>query len=459
LKFIVRLIPASELPGYLNSFKPDAMIIIYLLVISVVTAVIFGMVPALRIVRPDLTEALKDTGRSSTGGVKRQRLRSLLVISEVALSLMLLIAAGLMVQSFQRMQQVDFGYDPGRTMAVEFSLPETRYKETTARIAFYQQLVGRVRNLPGVETVGAGTRLPIGDWLKSTFSVEGQSPEEQKSSPVVDIQSITGDYFQSVGVNVIKGRAFTIQDGPNAPPVIVVNESVARRFWPNQDPLAKRVKITQSANWLTVVGVVNNTQRGVFNNNSTLEVYTPYEQRTRGDMVMFVRTGSNPLAMAAPVRSQLASVDQDLAVTFRTIKQAADESLWAKRFLSSLFSLFAMIAVLLAAIGIYGTISYSVTQRRHEIGIRMALGARDRSILNLIIRQGTVLALIGIILGIAGAFALTRVISSLLFGVGRNDPLTFTGAALLLGIITLLATLIPAYRATRVEPSIALRHS
>ncbi len=460
LKLIVRLIPADELPGYLNSFAPDATIIIYLLTISVVTAVLFGLVPALRIVRPDLTEALKDTGRSATGGAKRQRLRSLLVVAEVALSLMLLIAAGLMVQSFQRMQRVDFGFDPGQTMAVEFSLPETRYKETTARIAFYQQLGERVRNLPGVQTVGAGTRLPIGDWLKSTFYAEGLSPEEQKSSPVVDIQSITGDYFQSVGVNVTKGRAFTPQDGPSAPFVIVVNESVARKFWPNQDPIGKRVKLAQSQdNWFTVVGVVNNTQRGVFNNNSTLEVYTPYEQRTRGDMVMFVRAASDPLAMATAVRSQLASVDQDLAVTFRTIKQASDEALWAKRFLSSLFGLFAIIAVILAAIGIYGTISYSVTQRRHEIGIRMALGARDSSVLNLIMKQGTVLALIGIILGLGGAFALTRVISSLLFGVGSSDPLTFTGAALLLGIITLLATLIPAYSATRVEPSIALRHS
>lgn len=460
LKLIVTLIPADELPGYLNRFEADWTMIIYLLTISVVTAVLFGLVPALRIVRPDLTEALKDTGRSATGGAKRQRLRSLLVVSEVALSLMLLIAAGLMVQSFQRMQRVDFGFDPGQTMAVEFSLPEARYKEPTARVAFYQQLTERVRHLPGVQMVGAGTRLPIGDWLKSTFYAEGQSPEEQKSSPVVDIQSITGDYFQSVGVNVTKGRAFTLQDGASAPPVIVVNESVARRFWPNQDPVGKRVKLALSQDtWLTVVGVVNNTQRGVFNSNSTLEVYTPYEQRTRGDMVMFVRAASDPLAMATAVRSQLAAVDQDLAVRFRTIQQASNEALWAKRFLSSLFGLFAIIAVLLAAIGIYGTISYSVTQRRHEIGIRMALGARDATVLNLIMKQGTVLALIGIILGLAGAFALTRVISSLLFGVGSNDPLTFTGAALLLGIITLLATLIPAYSATRVEPSIALRHS
>jgi putative ABC transport system permease protein len=460
LKLIVTLIPAEELPGYLNSFQPDATIIIYLLTISVVTAVLFGLVPALRIIRPELTAALKDTGRSSTQGAKRQRLRSALVISEVALSLMLLIAAGLMVQSFQRMQRVDLGYDPGQTMAVEFALPEARYKEPATRIAFYQQLVERVHNLPGVQTVGAGTRLPIGDWLKSIFFAEGQLPEEQKSSPVVDIQSISGDYFQSVGVNVIKGRAFTLQDGATAPPVIVVNESVARRFWPDQDPIGKRVKIAQSQpNWMTVVGVVNNTQRGVFNNNSTLEVYTPYAQRTRGDMVMFVRAGSDPLALTGSVRNQLSSIDPDLAVTFRTIKQASDQSMWDKRFLSSLFGLFAMIAVVLAAIGIYGTIAYSVTQRTHEIGIRMALGARDITVLNLIMRQGTVLTVIGIILGIGGAFALTRLISSLLFGVGSSDPLTFTGAALLLGIITLLATLIPAFRATRIEPTNALRHS
>lgn len=460
LKLIVRLIPSEELPGYLNSFAPDATIIIYLLTISVVTAVLFGLVPALRIIKPNLTATLKDTGRSSTGGAKRQRLRSVLVISEVALSLMLLIAAGLMVQSFQRMQRVDFGFDPAQTMTAEFALPEARYKEPATRMAFYQQLMERVHNLPGVQAVGGGTRLPIGDWLKITFYAEGQSPEEQKSNPVVDIQSITGDYFQSVGVNVIKGRAFTPQDAATAPPVIVVNEKVARRFWPDQDPIGKRVKFAQAqANWMTVVGVVNNTHRGVFNSNSTLEVYTPYAQRTRGDMVMFVRAGSDPSVMAASVRNQLSSVDQDLAVTFRTIKQASDQSLWDKRFLSSLFSLFAIIAVVLAAIGIYGTIAYSVTQRTHEIGIRMALGARDTTVLNLIMRQGTVLTLIGVILGIGGAFALTRVISSLLFGVGTNDPLTFTGAALLLSIITLLATLIPAFSATRIEPSTALRHS
>ena len=460
LKVIVRLIPTEELPGYLNSFAPDATIIVYLLTISVVTAVLFGLIPALRIIKPDLTAALKDTGRGSTSGAKRQRLRSMLVISEVALSLMLLIAAGLMVQSFQRMQRVDLGFDPAQTMTAEFALPEARYKEPATRIAFYQQLVERVHNLPGVQTVGAGTRLPIGDWMKSTFYAEEQSPEEQKSSPVVDIQSITGDYFQSVGVNMIKGRAFTPQDGATAPLVIVVNEKVARRFWPDQDPIGKRVKISPSQpNWITVVGVVNNTQRGVFNSNSTLEVYMPYAQRPRGDMVLFVRSSSDPLGLAVPVRNQLSSIDQDLAVTFRTVKQASDQSLWDKRFLGSLFGLFAIIAVVLAAIGIYGTIAYSVTQRRHEIGIRMALGARDATVLTLIMRQGTVLTLIGIILGIGGAFALTRVISSLLFGVGRNDPVTFTGAALLLGLITLLATLIPAFSATRIEPSTALRHS
>jgi putative ABC transport system permease protein len=459
LKIIVRLIPTEELPGYLNSFQPDATIIVYLLTISVVTAVLFGLLPALRIIRPELTAALKDSGRGSSQGAKRQRLRGVLVISEVALSLMLLIAAGLMIQSFQQMQRVDLGYDPGQTMAAEFALPEARYKEHPTRVAFYQQLVERVHNLPGVQTVGAGTRIPIGDWPKSVFSAEGQSPEEQKSSPVVDIQAITGDYFQSVGVKVINGRAFTPQDGATAPAVIVVNENVARRFWPNQDPIGKRVKLAQSPNWITVVGVVNNTQRGVFNTNSTLEVYAPYAQRTRGDMVVFVRTESDPSVIVGPVREQLSSIDPDLAVNFRTIKQASDLSMWDKRFLSSLFSLFAIIAVVLAAIGIYGTVAYSVTQRTHEIGIRIALGARDITVLNLIMRQGTVLTVIGIILGIGGAYALTRVISSLLFGVGSSDPITFTGAALLLGIITLLATLVPAFRATRIEPTTALRQN
>lgn len=460
LKLIVRLIPTEELPGYLNGFAPDATIIIYLLTVSVVTAVVFGLVPALRIIKPELTAALKDSGRGSTQGSRRQRLRGLLVISEVALSLMLLIAAGLMIQSFQRMQRVNLGYDPAQTMAVEFALPDARYKEPATKIAFYQQFVERAQNLPGVQTVGAGSRLPIGDWLKSIFFAEGQTPEEQKSSPVVDIQSIAGDYFQSVGVNVIKGRAFTQQDGATAPPVIIINESVARRFWANQDPIGKRVKIAQAQqNWMTVVGVVSNTQRGVFNTNSTLEVYTPYAQRARGDMVVFVRTGSDPTAIAAPLRSQLSSIDPDLAVTFRTIKQASDLSMWDKRFLSSLFSLFAIIAVILAAIGIYGTIAYSVTQRTQEIGIRIALGARDITVLNLIMKQGTVLTVIGIILGVGGAFALTRVISSLLFGVGSSDPLTFMGAAVLLGIITLLATLVPAFRATRIEPTTALRQS
>jgi putative ABC transport system permease protein len=463
LSLVVSLIPQDELPGYLNNFALDPKVLIYLLVISVVTVLLFGLIPALRMVKPNLSETLKEAGRSPSGGRQRQRLRKILVVAEVALSLMLLIAAGLMVRSFQRLQNIDQGFDLKNTLAVEISLPESNYKEPQARPAFYQKAVETMQGLPDVKHVGAGTQPPIGDWSKTVFSSEGQSADEQKSNPQVDIQTVAGDYFKTMGLNVLKGREFTGQDINTAPLVVVVNESVARRFWPEQDAVGKRVKVGAAKDkdketWITVVGVVRNTKRSLTNPNSTLEVYAPYAQRGKTDMSLFIQTQSDPLNLAASIRRQLQGLEPGVAVNFRTLQTVVKDSFWAQRLLSSLFGLFALIALILTAVGIYSTIAYSVAQRTHEIGVRMALGAPPRNILSLVLKQGMMLALIGIVIGVGGALALNRVLTSLLFGLSSTDTATFIAVSSLLAAIVLLATFIPARLATKIEPAIALRN-
>ena len=463
LNLVVSLIPSDELPDYLNNFALEPKVLVYLLVISVVTVLLFGLLPALRMVRPNLSETLKEAGRSPAGGRQRQRLRKILVVSEVALSLMLLIAAGLMVRSFQRLQNIDQGFDLKNTLAVEISLPESNYKEAQARPAFYQKALENIQGLPQVKHVGAGTQLPVGDWSKTVFSVEGQSADEQKSNPQVDIQIAAGDYFKTMGLSVVKGREFNGQDIASAPPVVVVNESVARRFWPQQDAVGKRVKVGTAKDkdketWFTVVGVVSNTKRALTNPNSSLEVYAPYAQRGKSDMAIFVQTQTDPLDLVAAVRRELQGIDPNVAANFRTLHTVVKDSFWAQRLLSSLFGLFAIIALSLTAVGIYSTVAYSVAQRTHEIGVRMALGAPPRNILSLVLRQGMTLAVIGIVIGVGGALALNRVLTSLLFGLSSTDTVTFIAVSSLLAAIVLLATFIPARVATKIEPAIALRN-
>ena len=435
------------------------------LLLSIVTGVLFGLAPALQVSRPNLTDSLKESGRT-TAGLHGSRLRGALVISEVALSLVLLIGAGLMIRSFAKLNQVDPGFDPDRVLTLVVALLHNKYPTDEQVATSYSQILERAAAVPGVLSAGAISDLPLsGSSTSDYFTIEGRPPIAKEAEPLTEYRLVTPRYFESMGIPLLAGRDVAETDTKQSPNVVVINDTFARRHFAGENPLGHRLKLQgQERDPLLIVGVVGDVRDFGLDEQPTPGAYVPFLQDPLSktysrSMTIVARTKSDPGAMAGSLRAVLTSMDKSLPVT--ALKPMTDylrDSLARRRFNMVLLSAFSGIALVLAAIGIYGVISYGVAQRTREMGIRMALGAQSRDVLKLVVRQAMTLTLGGVVIGLLASFALTRLMKSLLFSVSVTDPLTFAVIAVLLTLIALLACLIPAVRATKVDPLVALRY-
>jgi predicted permease len=440
----------------------DNRVLMFTSAVAVLTGILFGLAPALRSSQVRLSETLKEGGRSLLGS-GHHRLRNLLVVAEIALSLVLLIGAGLLIRSFLRVQQVAPGFVPDKVLSMRLAVVGPAYQQETARAHFYQQLFERIRRLPGVEAAGGVTALPLTGGIGwGSITIEGYAAATGQSMIQADQRIASEGYFETMKIPLIRGRFFSTQDTKESMPVVVIDENMARTYWPNADPVGKRLKrggADSTAPWLTIVGVVGNVKHYALDTDSRVALYSPHSQIPSGGMHVAVRTTADPASLAAAVTKEARALEPNVPIyDVKTMEQWLAESLARRRFAMLMLGLFALVALLLAAVGIYGVMSYTVAQRTREIGIRVALGAQTGDVLRLVIRQGMWLAISGVGIGLIVAIALTRVMASLLFGVRATDPLTFLAIAALLAIIALLACYIPARRATKVDPMIALRY-
>jgi len=457
LDLIVALIP-GDIPR-VEKISIDQTVLVFTLMVALLTGLVFGLAPALAASKPDLHEMLKEGGRTSTGGIGRNRTLSLLVVSEAALALVLLIGAGLMIHSFLRLNSVNPGVNPENVLTMSIALPKTKYSTDDQVRLCYQKMLQRIEALPGVLSAGTTGALPVSArWGGTGITVEGRSEVQGTNQ-----DTISPDYFRATGIPLLEGRYFTERDVAGAPAVTIINKALARRYWPGESPLGKRIEVASNKQWLSVVGVVGDVKRQGLEAETEPGYFTPHLQPPAGRHLhsgwnLVVRTASDPMSLAAAVQREVWAVDKDQPVTnIQTLEQVISDSIAPLRFRTLLLGLFAVVALVLATVGIYGVMAYAVTQRTHEIGIRMALGAQQRDVLKLVIGQGMRLALIGIALGLLAASALTRLVKSLLFGVSATDPVTFVIVATLLAGAALLACWLPARRATKVDPMIALR--
>jgi putative ABC transport system permease protein len=429
-----------------------------------VTGLTFGVGPALQSAAVTAGEFLKERGRAESQGSRGRRLRSSVAIAEVAVALVLVIGAGLLVRSFVAMNKVELGFDPRSILVLCVDLPEARYSKGTQVTAFYNDLGSRLSTLPGVESVGLGSSVLLSALPQSAnLSVQGRPPlnPNVRNAPV-PYDSVTQGFFQTLRIPLRRGRLFTDADSPTAQRVVVVNESLVRRFFPDGDALGKHVTYDDPTDsrtrWLTIVGIVGDTRRGGVDHAPWAELYYPLAQAPDRRLYALIRTSGDPLALVRSVHAEVWAIDPNQPIhSTRTTEGIVAESQANRRFTTLLLGLFAIVAVALAAIGIYGVIAYSTAQRIQEIGIRMALGARRADILTMVLKEGVMIGAVGLTLGIAAALALTRFLSGLLFGVGARDPITFVALPLGLLLVAVFATLIPAARVVRVNPVVALR--
>ena len=442
----------------LAEINPDYQVFGFTLAVSLLVGVVCGLLPAFTASGINLNEALKEGGRSV--GAARPRASSLLVVIEVALALVVLIGAGLLVKSFMRLQTVNPGFDSSHLLTLRLWLSEANYGTEAQRIAFLKDLESRLTALPSIEGVAIANDLPIQGRDSSTvLNIEGRSFASPTDRPLVGIHSVNAYYFDAMRIPLLRGRALSERDVAGAPIVIVINESLARRFWPNEEAVGKRVRLGGESNpWMEIVGVVGDVRHEGLTDASAFETYFSHLQAPRPYMAVTIRSALERTALTSAVRHAVQTIDRNEPVyDLRTMDELIVESVALRRLSLWLFSLFALISLLLAAVGLYGVMAYLVTQQTNEIGLRIALGAQPYDVLKLVIRQGLKLAFGGILLGLGGAFALARLMKTLLFDVSATDPLTFAVIPLALGAVVLLACWIPARRATKVDPMIALR--
>lgn len=431
--------------------------------ITLLTGVVFGLVPALQASRPNLNETLKDAGRGSSEGGRRQLVRSTLVVLEVASALVLLVGAGLMIKSFWRLQQVDPGFNPGNALTVTVQLPPKKYKEDSQQVIFFQQLLEKVAALPGVQAVGASNVVPLSDNdFVLAFEIDGRPPLPPGASQSTNYYSVSADYFKAMGIPLLKGRLITATDTNNSPHVAVINETMARKMFPDEQAIGKRITFgrkEKDTDWYEIVGIVGDVKHYGLDQPTTMQTYEPYTQQTFPDMTLVVRTAGDPTSLSAAIRGEVLNLDKEQPISsIKTLNQLFSTSIAQQQFSMLLLGIFAAVALVLAAVGIYGVLSYAVTQRTHEIGIRMALGAGRGHVLRLVVGKGMLLTVIGVAGGLVAAFGLTRLMASLLFGVTATDTATFASVASVLLVVALLACYIPARRATKVDPLVALRY-
>ncbi len=460
----VRMLGPGSVPR-LGFIGIDGRVLLFTLLISLIAGTLFGLAPALRVSQVDLQSALKAEGRggSGSGAVwgRGKSLRKSLVITELALSILLLIGATLLIRSFANLQNVSPGFNPRDVLTLELTMTGAQYKNGPAVLAAYKQLFKKLSALPGVTSVGAITALPLSDMAAwGPITVEGRIPPPGENFINADVRIITGQYFQTMQIPLREGRYFAETDTKTAPLVGIVDEYMARELWPHESAIGKRVYnggIGDHAPWITIVGVVGRIKQYTLDADSRIAIYYPQTQYTTRDMNVVLRAHGDPAATYSAVRNAIAGVDADLPIYHPvTMDQRVQNSLARRRFLMLLLSLFAALAVVLAAIGIYGVISYVVNQGTREIGIRLALGATPRLILRMVIGRGMALAVPGVIIGLVASFAATRIMRGLLFGVKPIDPLTFVAIPALLILVALVASYIPALRATRVDPTVSL---
>jgi putative ABC transport system permease protein len=443
----------------------DGRVLLFTLGASLLTGVFFGLAPALQSSDANLTETLKEGERNSSRG--HNRAGKLLVISEVALTLVLLVGAGLLVKSFWRLSQVDPGFDPQNVLAMQISV-SARPEEGAKVDGFLSELQSRVRTLPGVQSVSVSNGLPFEGANFPPIVIDGQPPPAPGQDLTGLLYTVSTDYFKTMRIDLVRGRLFSAQDTRESPQVALIDEVFARNYFPNQDPIGRRFRLnTPDAEMREIIGVVRHVEHAGLEGQTanTAEFYFNFDQlpiatlpRYVRRVNLLVRTTVEPLSLAGPVRNQISALDKDQAVfNVRTMEQALSRSVAARRFSMILLGVFALLALTLAAVGIYGVISYSVAQRTREVGIRMALGASTTDVIKLVVRDGLKLVLIGVGIGLAGALALTRMMTTLLFGVTPTDALTYTTVGLGLIVVALIACCIPARRATKVDPLVALR--
>jgi putative ABC transport system permease protein len=436
----------------------DSTVLAFAVGISLGSGILFGLAPALQLSKPDLNTVLRDEGRGSTGSRSRHRAGGLLVIAQVALSMVLLVGSGLMIRSFVRLQTVNLGFDPAHVLTMRIALPPTKYETPPQQIAFYNRVLNALQALPGLQAAAVSSALPLNTSRISPALPEGQPAVPFGQRPILNIQTISPDYARVLRVPLLHGREFTDHDNAEAPGVAMVNQTLVRRFWPNDNPIGKHILLGQRQQPVEVVGVFGDLKNATLGDAASPEVMLPFPQLPWPLLNLSVRAAGDPRGLISAIRRQVALVDKDQPLTsVQTMEELVGSASAQPRFTMLLLAVFSATALILAIVGIYGVIAYSVAQRTGELGIRMALGADRDDVLKLVVGHGLRLTLIGIGIGLAGALALTRLMSSLLYQTSATDPIAFVVSALLFTVVAVLASYLPARRATRIDPTDALR--
>ena len=444
--------------------RVDALVLVFAFLVSIVTGLLFGFMPAIQVARDNLHETLKEGGRGAAGPRGSLALRRGLVVATMAMALTLLAGAGLLIRSFQRMTQVEPGFRPGHLLTFNINLPRAKYSNDTLRIAALEQLAAAIAATPGVVAAGGTSNIPFGgNWSTGSFNVEGYTPGENAPSPWGDVRAVSNGYLPAIQATLIEGRQFGPGDRLGAPRVAIVDQEMAKKYWPNASAIGKRLTFNDPANdsvvnWIEIVGVVSHTAHEGLDAQARTQLYLPIGQRALNFLGFTVRTSGDPLQSLAAVRAAVHSVDADLPVASpNTMDALIDQSTGPRRFAMLLLGIFAAVALILASIGLYGVMSFTVTQRSRELGVRVALGASTSEVLAMVLRQGVKLAVIGLGIGLVAALLLTRLMARMLFSVSATDPLTFAVISIVLIGVAVVACYVPAHRATKADPIVALR--